>query len=165
MELATICPVATMGPVLGRAVSGANHIVRRSLNGDLPGYPDLYVRVVDVRDVAAARVVAMTAPGAAGRRFLVASGEAAIAMKEIGVILRERSATRPGGSRRAPSPTWPSVSPRPSGRGSGPSPRISATSGACRTRRRAGCSTCGHDRLLRRSWRRPSMIAQSPVKA
>lgn len=69
MELATICPVATMGPVLGRAVSGANHIVRRSLNGDLPGYPDLYVRVVDVRDVAAARVVAMTAPGAAGRRF------------------------------------------------------------------------------------------------
>ncbi|MEV0382566.1 aldehyde reductase [Nonomuraea sp. NPDC050643] len=89
-ELATICPVAIMGPVMGRAVSGANHIVQRILNGELPGYPDMYIPVVDVRDVAAAHVVAMTVPGAAGQRFLVASDEAALAMKEIGAILRER---------------------------------------------------------------------------
>ncbi|MFE7036137.1 SDR family oxidoreductase [Streptomyces sp. NPDC057621] len=87
-ELATICPVAVMGPVLGNSVSGSNHIVQRSLNGEMPGYPNWFVPVVDVRDVAEAHVAAMTAPDAAGQRFLVASDEPAIAMKEIGAILR-----------------------------------------------------------------------------
>ncbi|SEH03723.1 Nucleoside-diphosphate-sugar epimerase [Nonomuraea solani] len=105
-ELTTICPVAVMGPVMGTAVSGANRIVQRSLNGDMPGYPDMYVPVVDVRDVAAAHVAAMTAPGAAGQRFLVASGEDAIAMKEIGAILRERFGDA---AKRVPTRSIPNV--------------------------------------------------------
>lgn len=88
LELVTILPVAVLGPVLGRDVSGANHIVQRSLNGQLPGYPNLYIPIVDVRDVANAHVAAMTAPGAAGERFLVSSGEPAVAMLQIGAILR-----------------------------------------------------------------------------
>ncbi|MFD0855522.1 NAD-dependent epimerase/dehydratase family protein, partial [Actinomadura adrarensis] len=79
MELTTLLPVAVMGPVLGQDVSGANHIVQRMLNGQMPGYPNLYVPIVDVRDVAAAHVAAMTAERAAGERFLLASGEPAIA--------------------------------------------------------------------------------------
>lgn len=88
MELATILPVAVMGPVMGRAISGANHIVSRSLDGEMPGYPHLWIPIVDVRDVARAHLLAMTTPEAAGQRFLVSSGPS-IPMKEIGTILRE----------------------------------------------------------------------------
>ena len=87
-ELVTILPVAVLGPVLGDDVSGANHIVQRSLNGKMPGYPNMYIPIVDVRDVARAHVAAMTTPGAAGQRFLVASGEPAVAMLQIGATLR-----------------------------------------------------------------------------
>ncbi|GAA2231049.1 aldehyde reductase [Promicromonospora sukumoe] len=88
MELTTILPVAVMGPVMGDDVSGANHIVQNSLNGRMPGYPNMFVPIVDVRDVATVHVAAMTAPGAAGERFLVGTGEPAVAMKEIGAVLR-----------------------------------------------------------------------------
>ncbi len=88
LELVTILPVAVLGPVTGRDVSGANQIVQRSLNGRLPGYPNMYIPIVDVRDVASAHVAAMTAPGAAGERSLVASGEPAVAMAKIGSGLK-----------------------------------------------------------------------------
>jgi nucleoside-diphosphate-sugar epimerase len=87
MELATIVPVAVMGPVMGAEVSGANHIVQRILDGQMPAYPNLWIPIVDVRDVAAAHILAMTTPAAAGQRFLVSSGPA-IAMRQIGAILR-----------------------------------------------------------------------------
>ncbi|MEV4510787.1 aldehyde reductase [Dactylosporangium sp. NPDC049525] len=87
LELTTILPVAVMGPVLGGDVSGANHIVQRILGGQLPGYPNLWIPIVDVRDVARAHVLAMTAPGAAGQRFLLAGGPA-VAMRQIGAILK-----------------------------------------------------------------------------
>jgi len=54
----------------------------------MPGYPHLWIPIVDVRDVARAHILAMTAPGAAGQRFLVSSGPS-IAMKQIGAILKE----------------------------------------------------------------------------
>ncbi|WP_328442662.1 SDR family oxidoreductase [Amycolatopsis sp. NBC_00438] len=88
LELATVLPVAVMGPVMGREVSGANHLVQRLLEGKIPGYPDLYLPIVDVRDVASAHVLAMTADGAAGQRFLLAGGPS-MAMKEIGALLKE----------------------------------------------------------------------------
>ncbi|GAA2248398.1 NAD-dependent epimerase/dehydratase family protein [Herbiconiux moechotypicola] len=87
-ELATVLPVAVMGPVLGGTVSGANHIVQRLLAGAVPAYPDLWFPIVDVRDVAAAHILALIRPEAAGRRFLLAS-DPAMPMKEIGALLRE----------------------------------------------------------------------------
>ncbi|NMO92739.1 aldehyde reductase [Actinomycetospora sp. TBRC 11914] len=87
-ELTTMLPVAVMGPVLGRDVSGSNHLVQRILQGRLPGYPDMSIPIVDVRDVASAHVLAMSTDGAAGRRFLLASGPA-MAMRHIGALLRE----------------------------------------------------------------------------
>jgi nucleoside-diphosphate-sugar epimerase len=86
-ELTTILPVAVMGPVLGAEISGANHIVQRILNGEMPGYPNLWIPIVDVRDVASAHILAMTAPGAAGQRFLISSGPA-ITMRQIGAIVK-----------------------------------------------------------------------------
>jgi len=76
-----------MGPVMGKAISGANHIISRSLDGSMPGYPHLWIPIVDVRDVARAHILAMTTPDAAGQRFLVSSGPS-IPMKEIRVILK-----------------------------------------------------------------------------
>jgi nucleoside-diphosphate-sugar epimerase len=104
-ELATILPVAVMGPVMGTAVSGANHIVQRMLDGQMPGYPDLWIPIVDVRDVASAHVSAMTAPGAAGRRFLVAAGPA-MPLKQIGAVLRTHLGEA---AHRVPTRTIPSV--------------------------------------------------------
>jgi hypothetical protein len=53
-ELVTMLPVAVMGPVMGKQISGANHIIQRCLDGQMPGYPNMYIPIVDVRDVAGA---------------------------------------------------------------------------------------------------------------
>lgn len=88
LELTTLLPVAVMGPVMGSDVSGANHIVQRMLNGGMPGFPNLFIPIVDVRDVATAHVLAMTSAEAAGQRFLISNGPA-LAMKEIGAVVRD----------------------------------------------------------------------------
>lgn len=87
MELVTLLPVAVMGSIMGRDVSGANHIVQRMLKGTMPGFPDLYIPIVDVRDVATAHVLAIDNPAAAGERYLLSNGPA-LAMKEIGATIR-----------------------------------------------------------------------------
>jgi nucleoside-diphosphate-sugar epimerase len=87
LELTTMLPVAVMGPMMGKEVSGANHIVQRMLDGAMPVVPNLFIPVVDVRDVASAHVMAMTNPGAAGERFLLSNGPA-LSLKEIGEIIR-----------------------------------------------------------------------------
>ncbi len=87
MELVSLLPVAVMGPVMGSSVSGANHIIQSMLNGQIPRFPDLYIPIVDVRDVAAAHIRAMEKPDAAGQRFLISNGPA-LPMREIGNILR-----------------------------------------------------------------------------
>lgn len=89
LELTTLLPVAVMGPILGPKVSGANQLVQRLLTGQVPGLLNVYFPVVDVRDVAAAHVTALTAPGAAGERFLLGGGPA-LSMTEIAGILRAR---------------------------------------------------------------------------
>jgi len=87
LELTTMHPVAVMGPVMGKNISGANHIIRRMLDGDMPAYPNLFIPIVDVRDVARAHILAMTNPGAAGERFLLCSGRP-LPMKEIGATIK-----------------------------------------------------------------------------
>lgn len=87
MELTAMLPVAVMGPVLGKEITGSNHLIQLMLAGRMRALPDLHVPVVDVRDVAKAHVQAMTNPQAAGERFLLSSGRA-LPMKEIASILR-----------------------------------------------------------------------------
>lgn len=87
MELVALLPVAVMGPVMGRDVSGANHIVQNMLRGEMPGFPHVFVPIVDVRDVARAHLLAMTSPEAAGQRFLISNGPA-VELKDIGATIR-----------------------------------------------------------------------------
>ncbi|MFE4575649.1 SDR family oxidoreductase [Streptomyces chartreusis] len=88
-ELVTMLPVAVMGPVMGNDISGSNNIIKRILSGDIPGYPSLFFPIVDVRDVAAAHLLAMTTKEAAGQRFLLSNGPA-VPMKEIGSLIKTR---------------------------------------------------------------------------
>ena len=90
--LATVLPGAIFGPVLTTANLGSVALIQRLLDGRLPGTPRVGFCVVDVRDLAALHVRAMTAPAAAGERF-IATGDF-LWMSEIAGILRERLGAR-----------------------------------------------------------------------
>ena len=71
---------------------GSAGIIRGLLNGRPPAIPRFGFYVVDVRDLADAHVRAMTAPRAAGERFIVA-GEF-LWMKDIAAVLRTKLGKR-----------------------------------------------------------------------
>jgi dihydroflavonol-4-reductase len=86
LELVTILPAMIQGPVLGRGAGSSPEIIRRLLAGEMPGLPNIGWTFVDVRDLAELHVIAMTAPEAAGERFL-AAGEFRW-LHEIAALLR-----------------------------------------------------------------------------
>jgi nucleoside-diphosphate-sugar epimerase len=88
LQLAVINPVAVLGPLLGPDASTSIELVKRLIDGSMPGTPKVAYGVVDVRDVADLHVRAMTAPEAAGERFL-AIGEDFRWVSEMGEWLRE----------------------------------------------------------------------------
>ena len=71
--LATILPAAVVGPVFSADYAHAAQLVQRMLSGKVPRFPHLGFCVVDVRDVVDLHLRAMTAPAAAGERFIAAS--------------------------------------------------------------------------------------------
>jgi nucleoside-diphosphate-sugar epimerase len=87
VELVTVCPGAVLGPVLGADYSASIEIVKKLLEGSLPGSPRLGFPLVDVRDIADLHVRAMTHPEAAGQRFLGAGDF--WWMADIAQVLRE----------------------------------------------------------------------------
>ena len=88
LELAVINPVAVLGPLLGPDASTSIELVKRLIDGSMPGAPKVAFGLVDVRDVVDLHVRAMKAPEAAGERFL-AIGEDFRWISEIGAWLRE----------------------------------------------------------------------------
>jgi len=74
-ELSVVNPVGVIGPVWGSDLSTSIALVKRLLDGAVPGLPKLSFGLVDVRDVADLHLRAMTAPEAKGERFLAISGE------------------------------------------------------------------------------------------
>lgn len=88
-ELCAVNPVAVFGPVLGPDFSTSVELVKRMLEGRMPGNPELYFGVVDVRDVADLHVIAMTHPAARGERFLALAGEF-LSLQQIARVLKER---------------------------------------------------------------------------
>ena len=76
LELAVVNPVGIFGPALNNDLSTSVELVKRVIEGQLPGVPRLYMGAVDVRDVAGLQVKAMTAPEAKGERFLAVAGKA-----------------------------------------------------------------------------------------
>ncbi|MDT8757484.1 aldehyde reductase [Sphingomonas psychrotolerans] len=89
MELAVVNPVGIFGPALNGDLSTSIFLIQSMLEGKMPGTPRLYLGVVDVRDVAALQLRAMTDPAAAGERFLAVAGEA-MSFHEMATVLRER---------------------------------------------------------------------------
>jgi nucleoside-diphosphate-sugar epimerase len=89
LELAVVNPVAVFGPVLGPDFSISIEIVKRLMDGAIPGCPRLSFGVVDVRDVADLHLRAMTHPAAKGERFLAISGDV-MTMQQIALTLKAR---------------------------------------------------------------------------
>ena len=89
LELSVINPVGVFGPVLGPDYSTSILIVQRLMVGALPGSPQLYFGVVDVRDVANLHLRAMTHPAAKGERFLAVAGDF-MSMQGIAKVLKNR---------------------------------------------------------------------------
>ena len=75
LELSVVNPVGIFGPALGPDLSTSIMLVKRLLDGAVPGCPDLWFGAVDVRDVAELHVKAMTDPAARGERFLATAGD------------------------------------------------------------------------------------------
>jgi nucleoside-diphosphate-sugar epimerase len=90
--LTTILPGAVLGPVLTKENPGSVQIVHRLLEGRPAGIPRLGFWVVDVRDLADLHIRAMTAPGAAGQRF-IAAGDF-MWMEDIATTLRLKLGNR-----------------------------------------------------------------------
>jgi len=105
LELSVINPVGIFGPVLNEDFATSIEVVRRILDGAIPGYPHLSLQAVDVRDVATAHVLAMNAPAAAGQRFL-ATADGILSMKEMGQVLREHLGDA---ARRVPRRSIPNI--------------------------------------------------------
>jgi nucleoside-diphosphate-sugar epimerase len=89
IELAVINPTAVLGPVLGADYSPSIMIVQRMLDGAIPGCPQRWFGIVDVRDLADLHVRAMTNPAARGERFLAAAGDF-MPMVDIARVLKAR---------------------------------------------------------------------------
>ena len=70
LELVTICPGAVLGPVLGSDFSASIDIVKKLMDGSLPGLPRFGWPLVDVRDIADLHIRAMLAPAANGQRYI-----------------------------------------------------------------------------------------------
>jgi len=87
LELSVINPVGVFGPVLGPDYSTSISLVKRMMDGGLPGCLQLYLGVVDVRDVADLHIRAMTHPAAKGQRFIAAAGDF-LSMLDIARILK-----------------------------------------------------------------------------
>ena len=75
LELAVVNPVLILGPVLGPDVSSSIVLVKRLMDGAMPGCPDISFGGVDVRDVADLHLRAMINPAARGERFIATSGD------------------------------------------------------------------------------------------
>ena len=88
LELAVVNPVGVFGPALGPDFSTSILIVKMLMDRALPGLPRIRFGVVDVRDVAAMHLLAMTHPAAAGQRFLAVAGDF-VSMQQIALMLKQ----------------------------------------------------------------------------
>jgi nucleoside-diphosphate-sugar epimerase len=104
LELVTIGPGAVLGPVLGADFSASIEIVRKLLEGSVPGLPNFGWPLVDVRDIADLHYRAMLSDKAAGERFIGAGDF--WWMPQIAQVLRDK---RPAISKKVPKgrlPDW-----------------------------------------------------------
>lgn len=89
MELAVVNPNLVLGPLLSENVPTSIDLFSRILKGQLPGCPDLYVGVVDVRDVADLHFRALLDSKGAGQRFIATADGDSLSIKDLATILKK----------------------------------------------------------------------------
>jgi nucleoside-diphosphate-sugar epimerase len=87
LELVTVNPALVLGPVLGADFSPSLEAIRKLLDRSVPALPNIGFSIVDVRDVARLHLLAMTAPGVNGERFIASAGF--YWMKDIARMLKK----------------------------------------------------------------------------
>ncbi|HNB41071.1 MAG TPA: NAD-dependent epimerase/dehydratase family protein, partial [Anaerolineales bacterium] len=92
MELVAINPPLILGPVPNKNFRTSVEVIRTYMLGQVPGVGRIKMGLVDVRDVAAAIILAMATPEAAGQRFLCSGGMAWL--KEIAGVLHAEFSPR-----------------------------------------------------------------------
>ncbi len=100
-SLAVINPAGVIGPTLSDDIGTANEFVLQIINGQVPGCPKLHLGFVDVRDVAAAHILAMQNPKANGQRFIISERE--FWFKEFSNVLKQ------AGYKKAPTREMPNL--------------------------------------------------------
>lgn len=105
LELAVINPVGVFGPILGPDYSTSILLVKRLLDGSIPGCPDIWFGAVDVRDVADLHLEAMTDPAARGERFLATGGDF-LSVRQIARILKDDAGDAARKVPTRPLPNW-----------------------------------------------------------
>ncbi len=88
-ELVTINPSLVLGPRLAKQSSASIALVQMVMAGKCPLVPKLSLSPVDVRDVAAAHIAALTGKRPIGKRFIL-TGES-VWMSEITALLKAHS--------------------------------------------------------------------------
>ena len=74
LELVAICPSYVQGPLSSSRDCTSAMTVQKLLNHEYPMLPRAGLFLCDMRDVVAAELAAMTAPHAAGQRYIIHSG-------------------------------------------------------------------------------------------
>lgn len=103
-DLVAINPGGIFGPLLDADPGTSPLIVLRLLSGGLPAVARMSLIVVDIRDVAALHVAAMTAPEAGGHRFPTGAGT--LSLLAMADVLRSRFPDRARRLPRNEVPDW-----------------------------------------------------------
>jgi nucleoside-diphosphate-sugar epimerase len=106
MELAVVNPVGVFGPVIGKDVGTSAQIVKKLMDGSMPGCPQVHLGIVDVRDVADLHVRAMLDPKANGERFLAVTDDGVASFLDIARIIK---AKRPEHAKKVPNKELPNL--------------------------------------------------------
>jgi nucleoside-diphosphate-sugar epimerase len=102
LELTTINPCYVQGALTSARDCSSATMVRRLLTGDMPAVANLGISICDMSDVVKAHVAAMTAPAAAGQRYIIHS--ASVTLPQLAELLSAEFGPRgwPVPTRRAP---------------------------------------------------------------
>ncbi|MBI4923304.1 MAG: NAD-dependent epimerase/dehydratase family protein [Devosia nanyangense] len=103
-DLATINPGGIFGPLLDDDPGTSVGLLKRMFDGSLPAAARIGFIAIDVRDVAAAHVAAMTAPEARGRRFPMGNGT--MTLMEMADVLKRALPEHAGKMPRFEVPDW-----------------------------------------------------------
>lgn len=103
-DLAVINPSGILGPLLDDDPGTSSMIVGLLLSDRMPMMPRALMPLIDVRDVAAAHVAAMTAPEAGGNRYLMV--ERLTTLAELAGVLKQALPERARSIPKRQIPNW-----------------------------------------------------------